>query len=121
MLERLIKTWAPPDQEVFRRREVFELFLKDIEQVFSNPKGAESMAQELALYRNYGFALGDLPTGQRVTIWHGLTDNIVPPAMAWKMVQTLPNAEAHLLPGGHFMAVDAASLIIERLGQQLAD
>jgi pimeloyl-ACP methyl ester carboxylesterase len=119
-LERLIKTWSPPDQELFRRREVFDLFMKDIEEVFANPKGAEGLAQELTLYRKYGFALGDLPANRRVTVWHGLTDNIVPPAMAWKMVQTLPNAEAHLLPGGHFMAVDAAGLIVNRLGQQLA-
>ena len=118
-LDRLIKTWSPPDQDLFRRREVFDLFMKDIEQVFSNEKGAESMAQELSLYRNYGFSLGDLPAGRRVTIWHGLTDNIVPPAMAWKMVQALPDAEAHLLPGGHFMAIDASGQIIDRLGQQL--
>jgi pimeloyl-ACP methyl ester carboxylesterase len=118
-LERLIKTWAPPDRELFRRREVFDLFMKDIEQVFSNDKGAESMAQELSLYRNYGFSMADLPASQRVTIWHGLTDNIVPPAMAWRMVQALPNAEAHLLPGGHFVAIDASGQIIERLGQQL--
>jgi pimeloyl-ACP methyl ester carboxylesterase len=77
------------------------------------------MAQELTLYRNHGFSLGDLPTNRRITIWHGLTDNIVPPAMAWKMVQALPNAEAHMLPGGHFMAIDAAGSIIERLMQQL--
>ena len=93
--------------------------MKDIEQVFSNDKGPEGLAQELSLYRNYGFSLGDLPAGRRVTIWHGLTDNIVPPAMAWKMVQAFPDAEAHFLPGGHFMAIDAAGLIIDRLGQQL--
>jgi pimeloyl-ACP methyl ester carboxylesterase len=118
-LERLVKTWSAPDQAVFRRREVFELFLKDIEQVFANPSGAEGLAQELSLYRHYGFSLGDLPAGRRVTIWHGLTDNIVPPAMAWKIVQALPDAEAHLLPGGHFMAVDAAGLIVARVVQQL--
>lgn len=118
-LERLVKTWSAPDQELFRRREVFELFLKDIELVFSNAKGPEGLAQELSLYRNYGFALEDLPADRRITIWHGLTDNIVPPAMAWKMVQALPNAEAHLLPGGHFMAIDAAGLIIARLAQQI--
>ncbi len=39
--------------------------------------------------------------------------------MAWKMVQALPNAEAHLLPGGHFMAVDAAGQIVARLVEQL--
>ena len=118
-LERLIKTWTGPDQEVFRRKEVFDLFLKDLEEVFSNEKGAESMAQELSLYRNYGFSLGDLPPDRRITIWHGLTDNIVPPTMAWKLVQALPNAEAHLLPGGHFMAIDAANQIIDRIGRQL--
>jgi pimeloyl-ACP methyl ester carboxylesterase len=118
-LKRLVKTWAPPDQHLFERREVFDLFLKDIDQVFVNKNGPESMAQELTLYRNHGFSLGDLPASRRITIWHGLTDNIVPPAMAWKMVLALPNAEAHLLPGGHFMAIDAAGSIIERLMQQL--
>jgi pimeloyl-ACP methyl ester carboxylesterase len=118
-LKRLVKTWAPPDQHLFERREVFDLFLKDIDQVFLNKNGPEGMAQELTLYRNHGFSLGDLPASRRITIWHGLTDNIVPPAMAWKMVQALPNAEAHMLPGGHFMAIDAAGSIIERLMQQL--
>lgn len=118
-LERLVRTWSSPDQELFRRREVFNLFLKDLDQVFSNPKGPDGLAQELVLYRHYGFALGDLPASRRVTLWHGLTDNIVPPAMAWKMVQALPNAEAHLLPGGHFMAIDAAGAIIRRIGQHL--
>ncbi len=118
-LRRLVRTWAAPDQELFRRAEVFSLFLKDIEQVFANPSGPEGLAQELTLYRNHGFPLTDLSSGQRITLWHGLTDNIVPPAMAWKMVQALPNAEAHLLPGGHFMAIDAAGLIIDRIVQQL--
>ena len=30
---------------------------------------------------------------------------IVPPAMAWKMAQTLPRCEAHFVPGGHFVAI----------------
>jgi pimeloyl-ACP methyl ester carboxylesterase len=118
-LKRLVKTWSAPDQELFRRREIFELFLKDIDQVFANPSGPDGLAQDLSFYRNCGFSLEDLPTSRRIAIWHGLTDNIVPPAMAWKMVQALPNAEAHLLPGGHFMAIDAAGLIIARLVQQL--
>jgi pimeloyl-ACP methyl ester carboxylesterase len=118
-LRRLVRTWTAPDQELFQRAEVFNLFLKDIEQVFANPSGPEGLAQELTLYRNHGFPLTDLPSGRRITLWHGLTDNIVPPAMAWKMVQALPNAEAHLLPGGHFMAIGAAGLIIDRLMQQL--
>jgi pimeloyl-ACP methyl ester carboxylesterase len=118
-LQRLITTWSIPDQHLFRRGAVFELFLKDLHQVFTEGNGAEGLAQELTIYRNYGFSLGALPPRQRVTLWHGLSDNIVPPAMAWKMVRALPNAEATFVPGGHFMAIDSASQIIARLKQLL--
>ena len=60
-LRRLITTWSVPDQQLFRRREVFDLFLKDLHQVFTEGKGAEGLAQELTIYRNYGFSLGALP------------------------------------------------------------
>lgn len=119
-LQRLVKTWSAPDQQLFRRREVSDLFLKDLHQVFTEGNGAEGLAQELTIYRNYGFSPGAVPPSQRVTLWHGLSDNIVPPAMAWKMVHALPNAEATFIPGGHFMAIDAASQIIARLRQLLA-
>lgn len=118
-LRRLVKTWSASDQKLFERRDVFELFLKDLHQVFDNPRGADGLAQELTLYRRYGFSLAELPAERRVTIWHGLDDTIVPPAMAWALARTLPSVEAHLLPGGHFMAVDAAPLIIARLRQHL--
>ena len=39
--------------------------------------------------------------------------------MAWTMVHNLPNSEAHLVPGGHFVAVDVAGQIIVRLRQLL--
>ncbi len=118
-LDRLIRTWSAPDREMFRRAEVYNLFMKDLEEVFSNPGATESLAQELAIYRWRGLSPRDLPAGHRVTLWHGLSDNIVPPSMAWAMVRTLPNAEAHLLPGGHFVAIDAAGAIIARLVEQL--
>jgi pimeloyl-ACP methyl ester carboxylesterase len=118
-LQRLLKSWTLPDQRLFQRREVFDLFLEDLREVFIDGKGPEGLAQELTMYRNYGFPLEALPTDRRVTLWHGLTDNIVPPSMTWKMAQELPNAEAHFVPGGHFMAIDAATLIVGRLRQQL--
>jgi pimeloyl-ACP methyl ester carboxylesterase len=118
-LRGLITTWSVPDQQLFQRREVFDLFLKDLHQVFTEGKGAEGLAQELTIYRNYGFSLGELPASHRVILWHGLSDPIVPSAMAWKMVHALPNGEAHFVPGGHFMAIDAAGQIIARLGQML--
>ena len=118
-LARLITTWSLPDQVVFQRREVFDLFLKDLHQVFSEGNGPEGVAQEFVIYRNSGFALGDLPGDRRITLWHGLSDTIVPPSMAWRMARVLPNCEAHFVPGGHFMAIDAADQIVGRLKQLL--
>ena len=92
-LRGLMTTWSAPDRKLFGRQEVFDLFLKDLHQVFTEGQGAEGMAQELAIYRNPGFLLGDLPASHRVMLWHGLSDHIVPPAMAWRMVHALPNAE----------------------------
>ena len=118
-LNRLVATWSIPDQAIFRRRHIFELFLKDLHEVFTAGVGAEGLAQELAIYRNYGFSLEDLPRDKRVTLWQGLSDSIVPSAMAWTVTQHLPNCETHFVPGGHFVAVDVAGQIIARLGQHL--
>jgi surfactin synthase thioesterase subunit len=81
--------------------------------------GAEGLAQELGVYRNYGFALRELPRDKPITLWQGLQDTIVPAAMAWAMTQHLPSCEAHFVRGGHFVAVDIAESIIARLGQHL--
>jgi pimeloyl-ACP methyl ester carboxylesterase len=119
LLDRLIRTWSAPDRALFRRRDIYDLFLRDLEQVLSQPCAAEGLAQELTLYRRYGFSMRDLPADRRVVLWHGLDDAIVPPTMACAMARALPNAEAHLVPGGHFVAVSIAGAIIDRLRQQL--
>lgn len=119
LLDRLVRTWSEPDRVLFRRRDIYDLFLRDLEQVFSQAHAAEGLAQELTIYRNYGVSLRDLPVDRRVVLWHGLADTIVPPAMAWTMARTLPSCEAHLVPGGHFVAVDIAERIVARLRQQL--
>ena len=93
--------------------------MKDLQQVFIEGSGPETLSQELTIYRYYGLSVRDLPAEMRITLWHGLADNIVPATMAWTMAQTLPNCEAHLVPGGHFVAVDIASQIIARLRQLL--
>jgi pimeloyl-ACP methyl ester carboxylesterase len=120
-LHRLVATWSRPDRELFQRRHVFELFLKDLHEVFSHEVGVGGLAQELSIYRNYAFSLRDLPRNKPITLWHGLSDTIVPPAMAWALTQTLPNCEAHFVPGGHFVAVDVADQIIARLRERLDD
>ena len=118
-LKRLVETWPEADQQVFEREEIFDLFLLDLQQVFIDGNGPETFAQELRLYRNYGFSLADLPGDRHVTLWQGLDDIIVPPAMAWKMAQTLPHCEAHFVPGGHFVAITISHQIIARLKQHL--
>src|SRR5262249_1260757 len=106
-------------QVLFQRREVFELFLQDLDQVFKEGNGPEGLAQELAIYRNPGFSLGDLPGDRRITLWQGLSDTIVPPSMAWRMARVRPNCEAHFAPGGHFVAIDAGGQIVAGLKQLL--
>jgi pimeloyl-ACP methyl ester carboxylesterase len=118
-LAALISTWSRPDQKLFERRDIYELFMKDLHQVFTRGSGALGLAQELTIYRNYGFSLRDLPADRHVVLWHGLADNIVPPAMAWRLTTTLKSAELHLVPGGHFVAVEIAGQIMARLRQEL--
>jgi pimeloyl-ACP methyl ester carboxylesterase len=121
-LGRLIATWSRPDRTLFhQRQDIYDLFLLDMHQVFDQDHAPEGLAQELAIYRNYGFSLRTLPEDRQVVLWHGLADTIVPPAMAWKMAQVLPNCEAHLVPGGHFMALEEADRIVERISRMLDD
>jgi pimeloyl-ACP methyl ester carboxylesterase len=120
-LERLISTWAGADRALFQRREVFELFLNDLQQVFVDGDGPETFAQELKLYRNFGFSPAELPPDRHVTLWHGLDDIIVPPSMAWQMARILPRCEAHFVPGGHFVAISISAQIMTRLRQLLDD
>jgi pimeloyl-ACP methyl ester carboxylesterase len=119
LLDRLVATWSVPDQLVFKRKDVYDLFMQDLHQVFTQGVGPITLAHELALYRNFGLRPRDLPRDKHITLWHGLADNIVPPAMACKMAIELPNCEAHLVAGGHFVAVEIASQIIARLKQLL--
>ena len=119
LLDRLIKTWSVPDQQLFERKAVYDLFMKDLHEVFTMGAGPITLAHELKLYRTYGVSLRDLPPDKRIMLWHGLSDNIVPPSMACKMALTLPNCEAHLVAGGHFVAIDIAGQIISRVRQML--
>jgi pimeloyl-ACP methyl ester carboxylesterase len=118
-LKRLVSTWAAADQALFERKDVFDLFLNDLTQVFVDGDGPETFAQELRLYRNYGFSPAELPANHHVTLWHGLHDIIVPPSMAWQMAQVLPRCEAHFVPGGHFVAISISDQIMARMRQLL--
>ena len=118
-LDRFIAGSCRPDRVLFRGRALYETFLRDMHEVFEAGQGPESLAQELRLYRNYGFSLADLPEDRCVTLWQGLDDDVVPPSMAHAMLRRLPNREGHFVPGGHFVAASIADRIIARLVEQL--
>jgi pimeloyl-ACP methyl ester carboxylesterase len=118
-LDRFIAGSCLADRVLFRGRALYETFLADMHQVFDSPRGPESLAQELRLYRAYGFKLSDLPSDRCITLWQGLDDDVVPPSMAFAMARRLPNCEAHFVAGGHFVAASIAGRIIDRLVEQL--
>jgi pimeloyl-ACP methyl ester carboxylesterase len=114
-LAAFIAQLIPADRRLFREGKLYDLFLQDLVQVFVEGQGPEGLAQELVVFRNFAIPFGELPRERRVALWHGLDDDLVPPAMAWALSQRIPNSEAHFVPGGHFVAVEIADQIIARL------
>jgi pimeloyl-ACP methyl ester carboxylesterase len=119
LLDRLIRTWSEADQKLFTRKGIYDLFMRDLHQVFTDGNGAIGLSHELSMYRYMGLSIADLARDTRITLWHGLDDIIVPPAMTWNLVRSFPNSEAHFVAGGHFMAIEWSPAIITRLRQQL--
>ncbi len=78
-------------------------------------QGGRGAAWEFTLLaRPWDFRLEEVPAPVR--IWHGLADNIVPPAMARRLAAALPHSEPHYLPDeGHF------SLVVRHLDAVLTD
>ncbi len=119
-LDRFVAGSCRADRVLFRRPDLRRLFLGDLHQVFRVARrGPEGLAQELRLYRDLGFSLRDLPADRRVVLWQGLDDDVVPPAMAYAMARRIPCAEAHFVPGGHFVAIAIADQIMERIEKRI--
>jgi len=78
-------------------------------------QGGLSVAHELTLLaRPWDIRLDEVRTP--VTIWQGLADNIVPPAMARYLAGALAHSELHCLPDeGHL------SLIVRHADRVFAD
>ena len=91
-----MRTWAAADQQLFARKDVYELFMRDLHQVFTDGNGATGLSHELGMYRYRGLVLADLPRDKCITIWHGLNDVIVPPAMGWKLARAPPQKRSAL-------------------------
>ena len=67
------------------------------------------------MYRDWGFALEDIPPNKTVTLWHGLDDTIVPHTMSIEMAKRIPNCQIHLMPGGHFVLSDFLERIMQKV------
>jgi pimeloyl-ACP methyl ester carboxylesterase len=118
-LERFIAKLVPTDRRLFREGALYDLFLQDLRQVFLEGIGPDGLVQEVVGFRKFELPLGTLPADRRVCLWHGLSDDLVPPAMAFEMAWRLPCCEAHFVPGGHFVAVEIAGQIVMRLKELL--
>ena len=110
---------SQPTDRLFREGALYDLFVQDLRQVFVEGVGPDGLVQEVLGFRNFGLPLDALPGNRCVSLWHGLSDDLVPPAMAYQMALRLPNCEAHFVPGGHFVAVEIAGQIVTRLRQLL--
>lgn len=118
-LDRFIAKLGPHDRRLFQRAELRNLMIQSLRQVFLDGDGPEGLAQELVVFRNFVLPLERLPADTCVILWHGLADDLVPPAMSYQMARRLPNCEAHFVRGGHFVAAEISDQIIARLKQWL--
>ena len=118
-LEHFIAKLVPSDQRLFRTGDLYDLFVQDLRAVFLEGRGPDGLVQEVLGFRRFRLPLEALPGDRRVCLWHGLADDLVPPAMAYEMARRLPSCEAHFVPGGHFVAVEIAGQIVTRLRQLL--
>ncbi|MDR3638713.1 MAG: alpha/beta hydrolase [Isosphaeraceae bacterium] len=120
-LKGFIEKLVPADRRLFQDEALPSLFLHDLRQVFVDGCGPQSLAHELVVFRRFRIDAAALPSDRRVTLWHGLDDDLVPPSMTWALAQRLPNREAHFVPGGHFVALEIAERVIRRHRQLLTD
>lgn len=78
------------------------------------PKGA---AQEMAIFgQPWGFSLSEIRIP--VQVWHGTEDVNVPVAIAERLCQEVPSAEAFIFEGeGHVVGYTHASEIMQQIVQ----
>lgn len=101
------------DRRVIGRPPVRELLAETFTEGLRNGTGA--LAEDRALlFRPWGFPVSAVR--QRVHIWHGTQDWMVPVSLGRVLAAMLPNRTAHWCPGeGHFLVFDHAEEIYAAL------
>lgn len=78
-------------------------------------EGTHGATQEMQLFgRPWGFALSDIRAP--VHVWHGTEDVNVPIAVARRLCEEIPGAQAHMIEGGgHALSFDHAAVMMQQI------
>jgi pimeloyl-ACP methyl ester carboxylesterase len=92
------------DRATLARPEIAAMFRADLAAAFA--QGAGGFLDDLSVIAGpWGFELSRVT--ERVDVWHGASDRLVPVACARALAVELPRARLHLVPeAGHFMVFD---------------
>lgn len=99
------------DRAILARSGITDIMLDNVRTAFEH--GPEGPAQDFSLIgRPWGFSLAEItvPT----TVWHGLADTYVPPAMGAYIAKTVPGAVYRTFPGsGHLLVLERIEEILD--------
>jgi pimeloyl-ACP methyl ester carboxylesterase len=105
---------CPSDRMLLARPEVQRMLRANFQE--SAAQGLRAYAQDVVIFsRPWGFPLQGITVP--VCLWHGESDNILPPHMGRYLAGAMPHVRARYVPeGGHFMALDLLDEIVAALG-----
>ncbi|MDA1003535.1 MAG: alpha/beta hydrolase, partial [Chloroflexi bacterium] len=101
------------DRAVLERADFRTLFAADVRETFF--RGTAGAARDLSLYAHpWDFDLATIT--QRVHLWHGEADRVLPVAQARYLARTLPACVPTYVPGaGHFWFADHMDEVLATL------
>lgn len=100
----------------FLESERFEVLRKSY--IEARKQGVDAMAHEAMLYTNH-VAIDARQITTPTTIWHGNDDRIAPLPIIQPLIDTLPNADIHMIDhAGHYLLFSHWGKIIQKLGQR---
>lgn len=118
-LDVLIHRWPQADQKLFEQPELRTMFLGDLENTLGFGTGTRGLARELQRYFHWGFDPREIQ--QKVHLWHGTDDRVVPSVMSEFMAKRLPHSEVSLHAGGHFMIVNIVNDVMKKARESVSD
>ncbi len=118
-LDTFISRWPKADQELFNEPRLRAMFRGDLHHTLALGAGPRGLSRELRRYFHWGFDPRQIT--QRVHLWHGTDDTVVPPVMSEYMAEQLPRSALSLQSGGHFVIVSIVEQIMARARASMND